>query len=140
MKKYIYAAMVGMITTLAITADAGSRMTSSDYFTIREKLNKTKLTDYQAKKACEIINGNAVDFQSRVVSVDDDGMILADMDIQDILSIPEIFIHLDSDDETASVKSGQTIRYTGVITNCKYRSTIGVLALSIANGDLRMHY
>lgn len=140
MKKFIYALVALGVIGVSGIADADNRLTSSEYFTIREKLRNGKFTDFQYKKVCDTLTGLNVDFESRVASVEESGRIIADMDMDSMLSIPEIFLWLSSNDKLDSIKPAQTIRYHGSIADCKYKSVMGTLFLSIEGGTLMQHY
>lgn len=138
MKNIISIGIIGAIITT--TTIAMAEIKSSDYFELRSKLRQDDVNDFQAKKFCKSLQGKEVLFDSRVVSINGDGVILADMDVDKVLSVPEIFLTLSDDDQALSLKSGQTIRYDGKITDCSYGTTSGILSLTISAGSLKLHY
>lgn len=138
LKNIISFGIIGAIITTSAIAWADVK--SSDYFAIRSKLDHDDVNDFQAKKFCKSLEGKEVLFESRVVSINSEGTILADMDIDKILSVPEIFLNLSDDDETLSIKEGQTIKYDGTISDCSYGTTSGILSLTITDGSLKLHY
>ncbi len=113
---------------------------SDDYFKIRSEIKSKNFNDFQAKKFCETTIGTPVRFTSKVVDVNKDGVILADMDIDKVLSLPEIYLTLSSEKETLSVNDGQVIQYTGNISDCYYGTNTGIFQLAINNGKLQLHY
>lgn len=132
-----------IILTVALQspkANSASYYTSKDFFEWRAKLNKENPNDYKSSKFCKSLIGSSVVFESKVISIDKNGTINADMDFDSILSIPEINLFLKDPDESEDLKSGQTIKYSGNISACLYKKASGVLFLNIANGELQLHY
>lgn len=98
------------------------------------------MTDFQASKLCERLEGSRVHFESHVYSVRKNGVISADMDGRELWSMPEIELILLDDDQTETVRDSQDIEYYGNILDCSFNSTTGMLKLHVANGRLVMHY
>lgn len=135
MKKFTALTAIVSLLSFSPAAFAGS-MNTGEYFQIRAEFRKHDMNEFQAKKACDIIEGNNAYLESKVISIDRSGRIMADMD-SEVLSIPDISLRLSSDDETLRVREGSWIRYRGLIVGCKYNTVTQTLFLGIANGYLR---
>lgn len=141
MKKYfIINATVFTIISCASIGNTASSYTSKDFFDWRAKLHKENPNDFKSNKFCKSLIGSSVVFDSKIINVNKNGTIVADMDIEDILSVPEITLDLSDPDDSEDLKQNQTIKYTGTISDCQYKKTTGVLFLTIKNGGLQLHY
>jgi len=131
----------GLVALTLSTLVLAATMTNGDYFEYRRILrSKEDLTEFQAQKHCQALEGMGVHFRSYAIEVYGSGTILADMDGAKFLSLPDIRLNLLDDDQTAGIKQGQTIEYTGSISGCRFNKTTGTLALGISGGRLLKHY
>lgn len=130
----------GILAIAATTSPARADVwDNSDFFAWREKL-RAGMTDYQAMKFCDRLEGDRVHFTSYVYSVRKSGIISADMDGRALWSMPEVEIMLADDSQTEIVREHQDIEYYGNIASCSFNSTTDMLSLTISNGRLVRHY
>lgn len=126
-------------TVLASATASAEVYNNSDFRRWRDYL-RSGVTDFQATKYCERLEGFRVHFESHVYSVGKNGHISADMDGRELWSLPEINLMLLSEDQAEGVRVYQDIEYYGNILDCSFNSTTGVLSLVVANGRLVAHY
>jgi len=130
---------LALISVLASPAHATEVMSTSDYKEIRKMLRDNVETDFQAQRACDLLEGDRVDFESKVTSVSRSGTIKADMD-DDFFSMSDITLTLIDSDEAISIKPFSHIQYTGRISECTFSRGTGSLDLVITRGSLKLHY
>ena len=138
MKKTSSALVLGAIVLFSSSALAET-LTTSKYKEIRRKMREEDVTEFQAKKVCDVLDGVPVRFESYVMSVKSSGLIMADMD-KELFSVYDINIFLSDRDEATNIKNGQEIRYGGVISSCSYNRTMGTLSLDVSKAYLIKHY
>jgi hypothetical protein len=135
------AGAVAASLAMGVAHEADAKVyTNRDFREWRDHLKNDGLTEFQAKKYCERLEGSRVHFESHVYSVRPNGVISADMDGDALWSLPEVELRLLDEDQTESVKKWQNIEYVGNILDCSFNSTSGMLSLHIANGQLVLHY
>ena len=130
---------LALISVLASPAHATEVMSTSDYKEIRKTLRDNVETDFQAQRACDILEGGQVNFESKVTSVSRSGTIKADMD-DDFFSMSDITLTLIDSDEAISIKPFSHIQYMGRISECTFSRGTGSLDLVITRGSLKLHY
>lgn len=133
--------VLGLLTVLGTTETARAEViTTNDYKAIRRKMREDDLTEFQAKRVCDRLEGYRVNFSSTVISVRASGTIVADIDGHEILSVPEITIYLANTDQADSLRTGQDITYRGQISDCSFNRTTGTLSLDVSDARLQLHY
>lgn len=139
-KSFLITVIVLSTILIPVSSTAGQKFTSEDFFEWRDKLKRGKANDYKIAKFCRSLEGSSVQFESKIIDIKKDGSILADMDISEVFSLPEITLSLEDEDEVEKLKTSQTIEYQGKISGCDYNSYIDVLSLTISSGELQLHY
>jgi hypothetical protein len=131
--------LVLFLSILPSTTQAGGVLTTEAYMKIRGAMRSQKVTEYQAKRVCDKLDGIFVHMESWVVGVDRDGTVNADMD-RELFSVADISLSLVNDDQTAGLHTGQFIEYTGTLSGCRYIPATGTLFLAVSGGRLLAHY
>jgi len=142
MKNIYFCLSVSFILSLLFTVSgllANNIYTSKDYFGWRDKLRQENPNDFKAAKFCKSLIGYNVTFESKVMNVNKNAEIMADMD-SGIMSLPDIMLTLKDKDQAEDLKNGHLIKYDGVISKCEYNSITSTLFLSVSSGALNLHY
>jgi hypothetical protein len=139
MKHKTFAAVAAAICLATTTTLADGTLTNERYFAIREDIRSSNNDFYRAQKCRELI-GDSVNMSGVVQAVDKYGTILVDLDIDAILSMPDVSLRLWDDSAAARIHPPQNIVFHGTVNSCNYVRGLGTLHLGVGDGHLVPHY